>query len=444
MVYVISKERSPLMPCKEAKARKLLMDKRAFIKNYEPFTIQLTFECENMVQPCIMGIDTGSKKIGFSVITEKGKVLFMGETELRQDIKENLTTRRRLRMARRQRKTRYRKARFLNRRRKNGTLPPSIKSRIDSHYFLAKKMSQILPIKKIITEAGQFDVQAIINPHIEGTEYQNGVMKGYDSVKEYVKLRDDFTCHYKELRSDIICNERLVIDHIIPVSKGGTSRPDNLVTSCENHNNEKGNKSYKEFTGKNIHKPESFRATAFMNVIKDYLIPKLREIAPTIITYGFYTRRTRKEWQLTKSHINDSLAITGIRPVEAGSDIYILRQVRKKKRSLHEEIPRKGRSKPNSTAKRNEKNIKSIEHKGLKWSLWDKVYIEELNKTGYISGFTGKWVYVQDIQGTYLQTTTKYKQINPGKIRLICRNNNYISQKEGKSEEQKDSEFIPT
>lgn len=36
-------------------------------------------------------------------------------------------------------------------------------------------------------------------------------------------------------------------------------------------------------------------------------------------------------------------------------------------------------------------------------------------------------VYVQDIQGNYLQTTSKYKQISTEKIRLACRNNNWIT-----------------
>lgn len=41
-------------------------------------------------------------------------------------------------------------------------------------------------------------------------------------------------------------------------------------------------------------------------------------------------------------------------------NIYYIKQVRKKKRSLHEEIPRKGRKEPNRKAKRNSKNTKEI------------------------------------------------------------------------------------
>jgi len=33
---------------------------------------------------------------------------------------------------------------------------------------------------------------------------------------------------------------------------------------------------------------------------------------------------------------------------------------------------------------------------------------------------------VQDIQGQYIQTTDKYKQVSAKDLRLICRNNNWV------------------
>ncbi|WP_242225443.1 RRXRR domain-containing protein, partial [Bacillus cereus group sp. BfR-BA-01380] len=69
--------------------------------------------------------------MGIAIATED-KVLVKGTIELRQDVKENLILRATLRRGRRQRKTRYRKARFLNRKKKEGWLPPSIQSRVDN------------------------------------------------------------------------------------------------------------------------------------------------------------------------------------------------------------------------------------------------------------------------------------------------------------------------
>jgi len=428
-VFVLNKYGKPLMPCKSSKARKLLKQGKAKIVKYEPFTIQLLYGSSGYKQECIAGIDAGSKNIGIAVTTEDGRVIYKAQVELRQDIKENIEARRRLRRYRRNRKTRYRKPRFLNRRRPEGWLPPFIKSRVDTHYNLIKKLAQIISISEIRVEVAQFDVQAILNPNINGEEYQKGRMYGFDSVKEYVKIRDRFKCHYAELRPDIPCSDKLTVDHIIPRSKGGTDNPSNLVCCCEEHNRRKGNLSYREFTSKEPPAIEDFRPAAFMNVLKDYLIPKLREIAPTRYTFGLYTRRTRKEWELEKSHINDAIVIAGIKPRWQDNVWYYIRQVRKKKRSLHEEIPRKGRKEPNREAKRNNKNTKEIVVNNKKWCLWDKVYIPSINQIGYISGFSNKWVYIQDIWGNYLQVSEKYKQINSKNTVLLSRDNNYICQR---------------
>ena len=86
----------------------------------------------------------------------------------------------------------------------------------------------------------------------------------------------------------------------------------------------------------------------------------------------------------------------------------------------------KGRNKSNITAKRNEKNTKQIMHKGECWCMWDKVKIGD--QTGFISGFTGNMVYVQDIEGNYIQVSAKYKQVSTNNIKLISRNNNWIHQ----------------
>jgi N6-L-threonylcarbamoyladenine synthase len=112
--------------------------------------------------------------------------------------------------------------------------------------------------------------------------------------------------------------------------------------------------------------------------------------------------------------------------IENYVDSIYIKQVRKKKRSLHEAIPRAGRgNKINCNQKRNSKNTKQIFKNNKLWSLWDKVYISKLETSGFISGFTGKWIYVQDINGEYLQLPSKsYKQINSDNIKLICRNNN--------------------
>ncbi|MBT6050480.1 MAG: RRXRR domain-containing protein, partial [Candidatus Scalindua sp.] len=134
MVYVISKNGNPLMPCTEAKARKLLRDKKAKVVRKTPFTIKLLWDCEEETQEIVAGMDTGSKFIGCAVISNR-KVLYQSEVQMRIDVSKKMKQRLMYRRTRRGRKLRYRKMRWQNRSsmRKSGRLAPSIRSKINSH-----------------------------------------------------------------------------------------------------------------------------------------------------------------------------------------------------------------------------------------------------------------------------------------------------------------------
>lgn len=77
-VYVINHNDHPLMPCKPAKARKLLRDGKASVVHRSPFTIKLLWDCEEQVQEVILGIDKGSHVTGFCCVG-KGQILLSGE-----------------------------------------------------------------------------------------------------------------------------------------------------------------------------------------------------------------------------------------------------------------------------------------------------------------------------------------------------------------------------
>ena len=183
---MLNNQGNPLMPCKEAKARQLLKQNKAIVAKHEPFTIQLTFECENQTQEVSLGVDAGSKHIGVSATTEK-QVLYEADVELRNDIVDKLSSRREARRTRRNR-LRYRPARFDNRvhSKHKGWLAPSVEQKINSHIQTIKRLNQILPISKIVVETAQFDIQKIQNPDIEGEQYQQGNQLGFWNVREYV------------------------------------------------------------------------------------------------------------------------------------------------------------------------------------------------------------------------------------------------------------------
>ena len=131
VVYVVNRQGKPLMPCHPAKARILLKKGQAKVVQRTPFTIQLLYGSSGYRQPITLGVDSGYSHIGLSAITTK-KEVYSAEIELRTDIVKLLSKRREYRRARRYRKTRYRKPRFLNRKRSEDWLAPSIQHRLDS------------------------------------------------------------------------------------------------------------------------------------------------------------------------------------------------------------------------------------------------------------------------------------------------------------------------
>ena len=148
MVYVLNKNGEPLMPTeRHGKVRRMLRDGKAHVVRLLPFTIQLDYSSEEVVQEVSLGVDAGSKHIGISASTD-GRELLAMQVEERDDIVELIATRRETRRTRRSRKLRYRASRFDNRRRKDGWMTPSTEYRISAHLRIIRLICSILPITK--------------------------------------------------------------------------------------------------------------------------------------------------------------------------------------------------------------------------------------------------------------------------------------------------------
>lgn len=169
-VYVLNCHGQPLMPCQPRKARGLLKEGKAKVVKMVPFTIQHLYGSSGYKQDISLGVDAGTQHIGVSATTERA-VLFEAEVQPRTDIQELLATRSQFRRARRSRKTRYRKKRFLNRKKPDGWLAPSVHHKVEAHLKTIRLVHRILPIRRTTIEVAQFDIQKIRHPEIEGTAY---------------------------------------------------------------------------------------------------------------------------------------------------------------------------------------------------------------------------------------------------------------------------------
>ena len=314
-VFVLDTNKKPLAPCRPGRARKLLNSGKAAVFRRYPFTIILKRAVEDASpSPLRLKIDPGSKKTGLAIVNDRsGEVVFAAELEHRgQKIKADLESRRATRRGRRNRKTRHRKPRFLNRVRPKGWLAPSLKSRVYNIETWVQKFRRLSNIQAISQELVRFDMQQMEKPEISGIEYQQGTLVGYE-VREYLLEKWDRTCAY--------CGKKdvpLEIEHIKPKSKGGSNRISNLALACRACNQEKNNMPIEEFLKG---KPEllkrikskakaSLKDAAAVNSTRWALFERLKATGLSIeVGSGGLTKFNRSKQQPQKMHWLDAACV---------------------------------------------------------------------------------------------------------------------------------------
>jgi len=149
------------MPTKASRARRWLKEGKAVIykNDLQCFSIQLTVESEEEIQPIAVGIDPGKHYSGLAVQSSKA-TLFTAHLELPfQKVKDRMETRAMMRRGRRGRRINrklpfkqrsHRQERFDNRR--GQKLPPSIKANRQLEYRVVKELSRLFPITSVIYE----------------------------------------------------------------------------------------------------------------------------------------------------------------------------------------------------------------------------------------------------------------------------------------------------
>ena len=198
---------------------------------------------ESVTHPHRVKLDPGSKTTGIAVVAEeRGRVVWAGElTHRGQALRDALLRRRAIRRSRRQRKTRYRPKHFLNRRRPEGWLAPSLAHRVATTLTWVNRLCRFCPITAISIELVRFDTQFMQDAEIRGVEYQQGTLAGYE-VRQYLLEKWGRRCAY--------CGAKdlpLQVEHIVPRARGGSDRVSNLAVACEPCNTRKGTQTAEAF-----------------------------------------------------------------------------------------------------------------------------------------------------------------------------------------------------
>ncbi|WP_414583981.1 RNA-guided endonuclease IscB [Scytonema sp. PCC 10023] len=330
-VLIIDTDKRPLNPIYPAQARQLLRNGKAAIFRQFPFTLILKeARPDALVQPLRIKIDPGAKTTGIALVNDStGEVIFASELKHRGfAIRECLESRRSLRRSPRNRKTRYRQPRFLNRTRRQGWLAPSvcIVVLIISKLGL-QSYADLHSLEAISQELVRFDMELMRNPDIQGKEYQQGTLTGYET-REYLLEKWNRQCAYCGIK-----DVPLQIEHIHPRAKGGTNSITNLTLSCEKCNIKKGTKDVKDFLKKDSSRLERILKqakkplvdAAAVNTTRFKLFEVLKATGlPVETSSGGLTKFNRNQQNLEKTHWIDAacvgttpekLIVKGVKPL---------------------------------------------------------------------------------------------------------------------------------
>lgn len=309
-VLVIDSNKQPLMPCHPARARELLNQGKAAVYRRYPFTIILKDREGGDTQPVAFKVDPGSKQTGMALVADfqRGKrLIWAAVLEHRgQHIKDALESRRALRRNRRSRHTRYRPARFNNRRKPEGWLPPSLQSRVENIWTWGKRFYAFTPVNSLSMELVKFDMQLMQNAEISGVEYQQGELAGYE-VREYLLEKWGRKCAYCGAK-----DTPLEIEHITPKARGGSNRVSNLTLACHDCNQRKGSQTAAEFGHHEIQHQakQPLKDAAAVNATRWALFHRLQSTGlPLEVGTGGRTKFNRVSQGYPKAHWIDAACV---------------------------------------------------------------------------------------------------------------------------------------
>lgn len=414
-VFVKSMRGKALMPTSNRKARILLKQGKAKIVCYNPFTIQLKYPTGETTQPTELGIEPNCNDLGIAVVSQE-KVLHKSEIHFLPGLHTNIKARGALRSARRARKTRYRKHRYLNRASRWQDMTLCSRNKLRHYMNWINKFKALLPNCTVYIVCADPAEQTISKSNDSTTQTNK---KPFRNVRMHVLERDGYRCQ--------ICGRtgvKLSLHHIRFRSKNGRNDLDNLITACDDCH------SYENHLPGGVLDDlrQQKRVSKSKSAITDYPLSRkvhaqLKRAFPDIVSvFNNDVLNRCTTLGLTPTLYNKAIVVTGVNHLKQDTnDILQIRQYRTKDRSIHNSVPIKGRKEPNRNATRRNTNIRTYR----RWVKNDKVRVFG-TKVGFITGFGNFVACVKDINGKYItDPNRKNYSVNLSSLKLMCHNNNW-------------------
>ena len=318
--FVLDANGKQLAPTKEQKAWYLIRKKRATLVSKYPMVIQLNKEIPNdeiCTDEIRCGIDDGGLHVGVALVQKcqtKNKVLFKGIIEQRNDVKHLMEVRRGYRRYHRYHK-RYRQARFNNRSssKRKGRIAPSILQKRQATLRVINQLNKWINITDYWLEDVSIDIRALTDGYKSyGWQYQKSNRLD-ENIRKAVIFRDGCKC--MECGKS---NCKLEVHHIKPRRLNGSNTLSNLITLCQKCHQKTEDKEelymkhyfdiLKSSDNKNINYAQH------VMVGKTWLRERLSTLGSLHLTSGGDTANKRIDWNIKKSHSNDAICITDLKP----------------------------------------------------------------------------------------------------------------------------------
>ena len=337
--FVIDGEGKPLDPMLVNKAWYKIRKKHAKLVNKFPMTIQLDkiIPVEEINKDEVrLGVDDGAEHVGLALVQKcqtKNKVLLKATIEHRKDVKKLLEVRKSYRRHRRYWK-RHRQARFDNRSSatRKGRVAPSILQRKQAVIRVLTQIVKFARLDTLYLEDTAFDIRALTDGYKPYKWQYQKSNRLDENIRKATILRDNCKCQ--------ICgkgNCRLEVHHITPRRFGGSNTLGNLVTLCEScHAKVTGKESeyydtlYQKIKGKNN---VTIKYAQHVMQGKTWLRNELGYFGVVNLTNGGETANRRLDWGIEKSHSNDAICCTGLKPKRLNLKEWIVKPMRRKSKA---------------------------------------------------------------------------------------------------------------
>ena len=344
-IFIQNADGAPLEPTRRHRHIQRLLDRgKARLVNSRPWCVRLKYQIENPVLHSHAGMtDPGRTNIGGGLVDmNDDEVELLAKIETRnKDIPKLMGERRQHRQASRygERQCRKRRshkvnqynheiienggrklascdeiipvkdiinteARFDNRKRPEGWLTPTATQLVRTHLNWAQKMRKLVNVTDWCLEINKFAFMKLDDGTIYGVDYQNGQMKGFDSIEDYVFARQGGVCGMPGCQNKINhCH------HVVAKHEGGSDLPDNRLGLCSGCHD-------RVHRGEATIPVEGFKkeygALSVLNQAMPFIYEGLVEmfgVEHVHLCSGYETSLMRKELGLAKDHHLDAVAI---------------------------------------------------------------------------------------------------------------------------------------